>query len=414
VAAIRAAIRARGLIPFATFMALALYHPRAGYYSALRAPPGPRGDFYTSPETHPAFGGLLARQLCAVWERLGRPRAFVVEEWGAGSGRLADDILTGAPVLAADFASSLQYTIVERSPALCRAQQRLLRPWGDRLRWATAPAEPETTVAEPAPAGAAGAAPLVGCVLANELLDAFAVHRLVRRGDALHELYVELAADGFAEREGPICTPALEAYFRRLGLLPPEGATVEVNLGVLDWLRDVAARLERGVVLVVDYAHPAEVLYSSRYPRGTLCAYYRHSVSENPYVRIGQQDLTAHVDLTSLLLEGRAAGLEPLGVARQRHFLERLGLADYEREARAAGMSRARGRASLDGLAALARPGGLGDYWVVGFGRGLRGPLHGLDETARPLGGPVPRPLLEPRLAWDERPSAGRRALRTK
>jgi SAM-dependent MidA family methyltransferase len=404
VAAIRAAIRARGPIPFATFMELALYHPREGYYSALRAPPGPRSDFYTSPETHPAFGGLLARQIHAVWERLGRPRAFTVEEWGAGSGRLADDVLTAAPALAADFAVSLQYTIVERSPPLRRAQQRLLRPWGDRVRWAIAPTEPENPGAQVAATEAPEVAPLEGCLLANELLDAFAVHRVVRRGDALHELYIELAGDGFAEREGPLSTSALAAYFRRLGLLPPEGATVEVNLGALDWLRGVAARLERGVVLVVDYAHPAEVLYSSRYPRGTLCAYYRHSLSENPYVRVGQQDLTAHVDLTSVLLEGRAAGLEPLGVARQRHFLARLGLGDYERAVRAAGMPRARERASLNGLAALARPGGLGDYWVVGFGRGLSGPLHGLDDAAAPINGPLPRPLLEPRLAWEERP----------
>src|SRR5262249_61653878 len=111
VAAIRAAIRARGPIPFATFMELALYHPRDGYYSALHAPPGPRGDFYTSPETHPAFGGLLARQLHAVWERLGRPRALTVEEWGAGSGRLADDVPTAAPSLAPDLPVRLPHTI---------------------------------------------------------------------------------------------------------------------------------------------------------------------------------------------------------------------------------------------------------------------------------------------------------------
>src|SRR5688572_15373481 len=141
VAAIRAAIRAQGPITFVAFMDLALYHPRYGYYTALRAPPGPRGDYYTSPETHPAFGALVARQLQEVWERLGHPRLFVVEEWGAGSGRLAADILAAAPALLPAFEASLAYTIVERSPALRRAQQRLLAPWAERVRWLDVAAE---------------------------------------------------------------------------------------------------------------------------------------------------------------------------------------------------------------------------------------------------------------------------------
>jgi SAM-dependent MidA family methyltransferase len=393
-AAIRAAIRGRGPLPFATFMDLALYHPRYGYYSALRAPPGPRGDFYTSPEAHPAFGSRLARQAQEVWERLGRPASFVVEEWGAGSGRLAADLLRAAPALAPAFGAALRYTIVERSAALRRIQARRLRPWADRVAWVAAPDEVPP--------------PLVGCVLANELLDAFAVHRVVRRGDTLRELYVEIAQGepagaAFREREGPPSTPALAEYFARLGLLPPEGATAEVNLGALAWLRQVAARLERGALLVVDYGHPAEVLYSARYPRGTLLAYYRQAASEDFYARVGYQDLTAHVDLTSLLLEGRAAGLAPLGLARQADLLRRLGLESYEAAVRAAGLRAADRRASLNALAALAHPRGLGAYWVVGFGRGIRGPLHGLDEAAAPLPGPALPAFLRPRLGWGRR-----------
>jgi SAM-dependent MidA family methyltransferase len=238
--------------------------------------------------------------------------------------------------------------------------------------------------------------------LANELLDAFPVHRVVRRGDALHELYVDVAEGRFVTVEGPPSTPALAAYFGRLGLWPPEGAIAEVNLGALAWLRAVAARLERGVVLFFDYGHPAEVLYSARYPKGTLRAYYRHWVDDDPYARVGEQDLTTHVDLTSVLLEGRAAGLAPLGVARQRDFLTRLGLRSYEAAVRAAELPAAVARASLAGLATLVRPGGLGDYWVVAFGRGLAGPLHGLDEQAAPLTAePLPA-ALRPRLGWGD------------
>jgi SAM-dependent MidA family methyltransferase len=417
VAAIRAEIAAGGPIPFAAFMELALYQPRYGYYRTLRAPPGPRGDFYTSPETHPAFGALVARQAMEVWERLGRPAPFVVEEWGAGSGRLAADLLGAAGGLSPDFAASIAYQIVERSAALRRAQRRLLRPW--------AGVRAEGRGARRGEAGARGqdlgsvvwissrldlaawktaraASPTPNLVLANELLDAFAVHRVVRRGDELRELYVDVAGEGFATVEGPPSTPALAAYFARLGLLPPEGAIAEVNLGALAWLRAIAGRLQRGAALVFDYGHPAELLYSARYPRGSLRAYYRHGVDDDPYVRVGEQDLTTHVDLTSLLLEGRAAGLVPLGVARQRDFLARLGLASYEAAVHEAGFSAADVRASLTGLAALARPGGLGDYWVVGLGRGLAGPLHGLDEQAAPLAAQPWPEVLRPRLGWGD------------
>ncbi len=393
-AAIRARIAAGGPLTFAAFMDLALYQPRYGYYSALRAPPGPRGDFFTSPETHPAFGALVARQALEVWERLGRPRPFLVEEWGAGSGRLAADVLGAAPALSRDFAASLVYQIVERSAALRRLQRRLLRPWAGQVRWPPARAWAAPGAAPP------GLTPHL--VLANELLDAFAVHRVARRGDALRELYVDATDAGFVTVEGPPSTPALAAYFARLGRLPPEGAIAEVNLGALAWLRAIAARLARGAVLLFDYGHPAEVLYSDRYLRGTLRAYYRHGVDDDPFARVGEQDLTTHIDLTSLLLEGRAAGLAPLGVARQRDFLRRLGLASYEAAVRTAGLPAADTRASLTGLAALERPGGLGDYWVVGFGQGISGPLHGLDEQAAPLAA-EPRPeALRPRLGWGD------------
>ena len=134
-AAIRARIAAQGPITFATFMDLALYQPRHGYYSALRAPPGPRGDFFTSPETHPAFGALLARQALEVWERLGRPQPFVVEEWGAGSGRLAADLLTAAPGSPRPSPQSLGY---RDRRAQRRAAPRPAAPaaaWLAQLAW---------------------------------------------------------------------------------------------------------------------------------------------------------------------------------------------------------------------------------------------------------------------------------------
>src|SRR5262249_4645429 len=157
----------------------------------------------TSPEVHPAFGALVARQALEVWERLGRPVPFVVEEWGAGSGRLAADLLEVARDLAPGFASSLRYVIVERSATLRRAQRQLLRPWaGDgSVLWSRA-RNPAVSTAKSVAAHMGRLAPdpsqlAPHLVLANELLDAFAVHRVVRRGEALRELYVDVAGDAF-------------------------------------------------------------------------------------------------------------------------------------------------------------------------------------------------------------------------
>src|SRR4051812_36759940 len=149
-------------------MDLALYQPRYGYYSTLRAPPGPRGDFFTSPETHPAFGALVARQALDVWERLGPPPPLPVGEWGARRGWLAADLLSAASSLEPAFAGSLAYHVVERSAALRRAQRRALRRWlGD--------GEPGPTATLDAPQSPGSGAPSPHLVLANELLDAFAV-----------------------------------------------------------------------------------------------------------------------------------------------------------------------------------------------------------------------------------------------
>jgi len=402
VAALRAAIRAQGPLTVAAYLEQVLYHPTLGYYSALQAPPGAHGDFYTSPEVHAAFGALLARQVREVWERLERPAPFVVEEWGGGSGRLAHDFLTAAQAEAPAFAAAVRYRLVERSAALRRWQQRQLRPWSAQVEWVA-----------PEAAAAGGLAPLPpaleGVLLANELLDAFPVHRVVWRQGGLYERYVTLADAGFAEIDGPPSTPALAAYFARLGLRPPDDHLAEVNLAALAWLRAQAARLRRGALLLIDYGHPAEVLYSARYPRGTLRGYSRHALSENLYARVGRQDLTSQVDLTSLLLEGRAAGLAPLGLARQADFLRRLGLDTWRETVRGGRLPVVVERGELAALDTLTNPGGLGRLWVVGFGRELGAqPLHGLDEQAAPLAIPPPLAPERPRLGWDRWPSPGR------
>ncbi len=209
----------------------------------------------------------------------------------------------------------MRYRIVEISPSLREAQRRTLAAADlapDVVEWLDA-----------APAH------VIGCVLSNELIDAFPVHRVVRNGDALREVYVTVDATGrFADELRPLSDPAIAAYFDALGLLPGEGCYAEVNLDATRWIADVAASIDRGFVLTFDYGYEAAGLYAPWRRDGTLLCFYRQSASSDPYQRIGKQDMTASVDFTTLRHAGEAAGLATLGMTGQSSFLARLGIGD--------------------------------------------------------------------------------------
>ena len=194
IAVIRAEIDAAGgRIPFARFMELALYHPAWGYYLSPERRPGRPGDFLTAPETHPFFGITLARQIAECWERLDRPDPFVVREYGSGIGALAWDVIAGLSKEAPECRAALQYRLVETNPH--RLAQSLAAfaegGLGDVVRGEEIPpgADPE---------------PITGVVIANEVADAFPVHRLIWRDGRLREGWVVWSGDGFAEEEGEL------------------------------------------------------------------------------------------------------------------------------------------------------------------------------------------------------------------
>ena len=201
IAVIRAEIDAAGgRIPFARFMELALYHPAWGYYLSPVRRPGRPGDFLTAPETHPFFGITLARQIAECWERLDRPDPFVVREYGSGIGALAWDVIAGLSREATECRAALQYRLVETNPH--RLAQSLAGfaegGLGDVVRGEEIPpgANPE---------------PITGVVIANEVADAFAVHRLIWRDGRLREGWVVWSGDGFAEEEGDLSPEAAAA-----------------------------------------------------------------------------------------------------------------------------------------------------------------------------------------------------------
>ncbi|OLP17510.1 hypothetical protein BST81_14315 [Leptolyngbya sp. 'hensonii'] len=365
-------------ISFAEYMDLVLYHPKAGYYSTQALHIGAGGDFYTSPHLGSDFGELLAEQLVQMWQILGLPVPFTLVEMGGGQGILAGDVLRAIHDRRPDCFQALQYIIVEKSPLLRAAQEKQLSLWSE-LRWQTLAEIPSDSI--------------TGCFFSNELVDAFPVHRVTIEDGDLRELYVTAhegdAGPEFADGVGELSTSQLVDYFSLVGIdllsgSYADGYRSEVNLTALDWLAAVADRLHRGYVLTIDYGYPASRYYSLTRREGTLQCYYRHTHHSDPYIHVGWQDLTAHVDFTALERWGEQKGLQTIGFTRQGLFLMALGMGE-----RMAALTRGtdqplaerlRRREALHGLI---NPMGLGNFGVLVQAKNLTpeerdSPLQGL------------------------------------
>lgn len=307
-------IRAHGPLSFRDFMETALYHPRLGYYMASRDRIGPGGDYYTSCCLGPVFGAMVAKQLAEMW-RLSGETEFTIVEFGAGDGRLCADILQYFRDYT-ELYERLHYVIIEKSPHMRQKEKELLK---HKVSWAV---------------DLKSVGPFSGCVLSNELLDNFAVHRVVMK-DKLMEVFVD-DRDGLAE----ILLPAsarLNDYFDDLNVKLPDGYCTEVNLQAADWLADINQYLKRGFVLTIDYGYSSDELYHPRRSRGTLLCYSRHRLSEQFYENPGGQDITAHVNFTALSRWGDQYGLSCCGLTTQAAFLLALGFKTYLRQQVSAG-----------------------------------------------------------------------------
>lgn len=302
---IRQRIHEQGPISFRDFMEMCLYYPGAGYYTSPGERIGKQGDFYTSANLGEWLGATLARQLVQMWELSGRGE-FTVVEYGAGTGLLCRDILQ-ALERNKEFFSRLRYCIIEKSPAM-RSRQKLLL--GDGPCWH----ESIETLA-----------PFTGCVLSNELVDNFSVHRVVML-DELMEIYVDYDS-AFRERLEP-ASAAVRQYFDELGVTLPRGFRTEVNLEAVSWISEIAESLAKGYVITIDYGYSSTELYRSRRSGGTLLCYHKHNINDQAFLHIGQQDITCHVNFSALAHWGEKQGLGITGFTTQAGFMLGLGLED--------------------------------------------------------------------------------------
>ena len=369
---IRALIQKHGRITFAQFMQACLYSPHGGFYSSKATRISTH--FGTSPTSHPVFGALIARQLEQMWHLLGDPPVFHVIEVGSGDGALAQSIVQACWRMAPRLAQVLYYVAADYEPRWLPSPDHPFA-WDNGTGDGMSPSRRDALlgVQRVKTEGLRAFRKVVGCILCNELIDNFPVHRFAIQGGRVKEVFVTSAGGHLTEVLDEPSSPRIEERLTSLGLSLPEGYRGEVNLAMEDWTGQLAQALDRGFILTIDYGQLATDLYSHQNHQGTLVCYHRHVVSSDPYQHIGHQDMTCQVDFTSLMRLGDRHGLATVGYALQRQFLTNLGFSSFLHALQTQGLSTARTALSRMAMMTLVDPNEYGDFKVLAQAKG-----HGL------------------------------------
>lgn len=298
---------AAGFITFAEFMQHALYDKQFGYYTSGLRQFG--SDFVTAPEISPLFAQCLARQCEQVLKQL---KSGVIIEFGAGSGKLAATLLQ---TLAHLNCLPTSYYILEISIVLQQQQQHTLQTQlsnelYNRIQWLT-------TLPD---------APINGVILANEVLDAMPVHRFHTTIQGIVEIGVGWQEGQFIWQSRSITDSQLQTAIETLTL--PPNYTSEINILSSAWIHSISACLHQGMILLIDYGFPRHEYYHPQRSEGTIMCHYQQYTHDNPLILIGLQDITAHVDFTTIAETAVAADLQVAGFTNQTHFLLGCGLLD--------------------------------------------------------------------------------------
>ncbi len=360
-------------ITFAQYMNLVLYHPEQGYYSSGQVNIGSQGDFFTASSLGSDFGELLAEQLQEMSTIFDSSDSFTLVEVGAGNGNLTADILNYFKNNYADLYQKINYIIIEASPGLIEQQKKNLKEF-TQVTWKSWQDIPDSSI--------------YGCIFSNELIDAFPVHKVTINNKKLQEIYVTWQDNQLKEIIEEISTPDLLDYFQLIDIDItqddyPDNYCTEVNLQALDWLKIVANKLKKGYLLTIDYGYNASKYYHPQRYQGTLNCYYQHRHHHNPYVNLGQQDITTHVNFTALEKQGKLLGLETVGLTQQGLFLMALGLGDRLSQLSDGNYSLPEILNRRDALHQLINPTGLGGFNVLIQSKEMdkNQPLKGLKEN---------------------------------
>lgn len=302
-------------IPFAQYMELALYHPEWGYYTSERIKVGKEGDFYTSATVHPIFAQTLAATIVEMWEKA-QISAPALVEIGGGTGYMLKHLIEHIRDHSYAYYKQMSVVLIEASPYHRLLQEEALAQHSIVKHWFS-------TVEE-----AAEQIQVEGTVLSNEWLDAFPVHLLEKGRQGWQEIGVTWDEQRQAFKETYLTELTDEAFLLLQEKEPrvKTGARIEVNSGMKQAIAAVSRLLKRGYVITIDYGDEEEMLYHPSRKRGTLMCYYRHRAHQNPFLHVGEQDITAHVNFSALQRWGEEVGLNTLAFLRQDQFLIRGGI----------------------------------------------------------------------------------------
>jgi SAM-dependent MidA family methyltransferase len=348
-------IRQGGPIPFSRHMEMCLYDPQLGYYSRDAEQFGKAGDFYTSSDVHAVFGRLLVRQFEEMWRALGSPGQMEILELGPGRGLFAQDVLDWSEKKFPEFFHALHYSLAESSPAL---RQKLSTTLSGRF------AQGKASLTSFPGRSLASEIPII--VFANEFFDALPVEIVSAKG----ELRIGFQEGHLAELWAPP-SPQTQEFLDRHGVQPEGNERIEVPLTAQTYMARVAAIINRGFLVIIDYGYTREEQLAGRH-RGTLYAFRRHSVSANPYEAPGEQDITAHVNFTALSAAGEAQAVKMEPLITQSQFLMGIGennqFADAFEECR---LPQEHAKVALQ-LKHLITPAGMGEnFHVLVGGKGI-------------------------------------------
>ncbi|MBN18736.1 MAG: hypothetical protein CL758_04575 [Chloroflexi bacterium] len=342
---IRNKISLNSKITFFEFMEIALYHPN-GYYNNPNNISS-EGDYFTSSVLHPSFAYLLTIQFRQMWKLLDCPKVFWVIEMGAGTGHLANEISKYANIICEDFAKSLRYISLDiynnfqQYSKKDNTFQHILSndiPFKD----------------------------VTGCFISNELVDSFPVHRFKILGKKVYEIYVDIDDEGNLKEV--IDEPSSNSIVKRINGFSnhlPDGFEGEVNLKIDDWILSISKSLFKGFLLTIDYGDIRSKLYSENRFNGTLQTYYKHINLNKPLNKVGKQDITSHVDFSSLMEMGDVHGLKTLSYLSQNIYLRKLGFKKMLHKLAQYKLSQYEYYKNRIAMMQLVKSPGLGDFKVL-------------------------------------------------
>ncbi|MEB3100653.1 class I SAM-dependent methyltransferase [Ferviditalea candida] len=299
------------LISFRDFMNLCLYQPEYGYYQNERSKIGKDGDFYTSSN----IGGIMGELLAGYFVRTAREQwsadRLSIVEWGAGTGRLAGQIIREIQTDNPDFYEKMNYSIIESSPFHRRRLEDELAEVSDKVtflgaeEWLQGGPYQETIV------------------FSNELMDAFPVHRICLQEGRLYEIHVrwDERQETFAQALVELENSSVLKHLEEQGIRLSEGQAAEINLEAPQWIRKIGHAMRSGVLITIDYGDVQEEIFAPHRMNGTLLCYRKHQANDRPYAHVGEQDMTAHVNFTALIHAGLEAGLDAWSLRTQKQFL---------------------------------------------------------------------------------------------